>query len=80
MQKEGKDGKGTLILQIRMLRARQHQAALRQAVEKEQEDIMRLSERAYRKFTRSTFRQRVDMFKQVRHPCVYERSVESIQR
>ncbi len=35
-------------------------------VEKEQEDVMRLSERAYRKFTRSTFRQRVDIFKQVR--------------
>lgn len=74
VQKEGKDGKGALILQIRMLRARQHQAALRQAIEKEQEDIMRLSERAYRKFTRSTFRQRVDMFKQVRHSSPHEPS------
>ena len=53
-------------MQMRMLRALQHQKALRQAIEKEQEDVMRLSERAYRKFTRSTFRQRVEIFKQVR--------------
>ena len=65
-QVDGKKGKGSLLLELRMLRLADHQAATRAAIEKEQEEIQAMSERNYRKFARNCLRQRVEFIKQVR--------------
>lgn len=64
-QVDGKKGKGSLLLELRMLRLADHQAATRAVIDKEQEEIQGMSERNYRKFARNCLRQRVEFIKQV---------------
>lgn len=64
-QVDGKMGKGGLLLELRMLRLADHQAAVRAKIEKEQEEIQGMSERNYRKFARNCLRQRIEIIKQV---------------
>ena len=54
------------MLELRRLRMAGAQAALRAAIEREQEEIMAMNDRAYRKFVRACLRQRLDIIKLVR--------------
>jgi SWI/SNF-related matrix-associated actin-dependent regulator of chromatin subfamily A protein 2/4 len=53
------------MLRLRLLKAMDLQARLRALVEKEQQDIMNMNERSYRKFARQCWRQRLDTIKTV---------------
>lgn len=53
------------MLELRMLRLADHQAAVRATIEKEQEEIQGMSDRNYRKFARNCLRQRIEIIKQV---------------
>ncbi|KAK9816457.1 hypothetical protein WJX72_000543 [[Myrmecia] bisecta] len=53
-----------LRIQLRMLGLLERQAAVRQKVEAEQQEVMNMSDRAYRKFVRHSMRQRIEMIKQ----------------
>lgn len=56
------------MLRLRMLKGVEAQARLRAAVEREQQDIMNMNDRSYRKFAKQCWRQRLDTIKAVCHP------------
>ncbi|BDA42833.1 ATP-dependent helicase BRM [Coccomyxa sp. Obi] len=54
------NGRAALMLRLKRLRAMDAQARLRAAVEREQQDIMNMPDRSYRKFARQCWRQRME--------------------
>lgn len=54
------------MLRLKRLRAMDAQARLRAAVEREQQDIMNMPDRSYRKFARQCWRQRMESARAVR--------------
>lgn len=62
-------GKAALMLRLKRLRAMDAQARLRAVVEREQQDIMNMPDRSYRKFARQCWRQRMESARAVR--CMF---------
>ncbi len=62
-------GKAALMLRLKRLMAMEKQVNVRQAVEREQADIMSMPDRSYRKFARQCWRQGIDDERAVRSPC-----------
>lgn len=76
--KNGKPGRGSLMLKLHMARMIEFQRKIRDAMEEAQEEIMNLGERAYRKFVRDCQRNRFEMFKQS-EKAKMERATERAQ-
>ena len=81
------NGRAALVLRLKRLRALDAQARLRAAVEREQQDIMNMPDRSYRKFARQCWRQRMESARAVRpasrlnplHPLAYLLNTCSLQ-